>query len=718
MGTFQGEMKNKLTKILGNSQFQIFLLGVGLLFLIQWFLGKPDSLPLLILVDAILLVIVVSLSFSLLRFFSEQTTKPISLVMSIGILNAFLFFLIMFSGTIFDLFFGGSENFDNSTGIIHAFVSVMYGVVIIGFLIYVFLSLRHLFFLRQNRNLNVYFVTMTIFFVLTAICKHYFDWEGVSFLGDTFLIVSILLMFFNSLKISWIAFIVKKEKIYLLVLSVVIITLFVLNLTLVSDDSIHIKILSGLSPSLKTFNTIILLYGAIYFSILFFTTLFHLPTAEAFDRKAQEVSSLQYFSKLITQVLDFKELADTVTDLTLKVGNADAAWIIWKELTNGKENYTSIAAKNIGFIDSELLNKYILNKSKWEKFEDTELMNFDHFDGAAKMSQKFRAAAITPLKTHSEVRGLLVAVRKSDRNFNEEDKTAIATFSDYASVSLENSRLFEESIEKERLEKELDVAREIQRKILPEKNPEYDGLQVSTVFIPAFEVGGDYYDFFEIADDKLGFIIADVSGKGISAAFIMAEVKGIFESLSKIIQSPKEILIKANEILRNTLDSKTFVSAAYGLIDMKTEKLHLARAGHCPILLLRDNSAEAIKPSGMGLGLSNTKQFSKSLSQLEIELKENDAIILYTDGITEAKNETLEDFGEKYFTEILLENRNKDADMISNSVMQEVTLFSQNHSQYDDITLVILKWKPRMFRDGHKTKIDGDKEWQSSAPQL
>ena len=99
-------------------------------------------------------------------------------------------------------------------------------------------------------------------------------------------------------------------------------------------------------------------------------------------------------------------------------------------------------------------------------------------------------------------------------------------------------------------------------------------------------------------------------------------------------------------------------------------------------------------------------------------MKENDTIILYTDGITEAKNETLDDFGEKYFTDILLENCNKDADLISNSVMKEVTLFSKNHFQYDDITLVILKWKPRKFREGQKTKIDGEKEWQSSAPQL
>ena len=118
-------------------------------------------------------------------------------------------------------------------------------------------------------------------------------------------------------------------------------------------------------------------------------------------------------------------------------------------------------------------------------------------------------------------------------------RTAINTFSDYASVAIENSLLLEQSIEKERLEKELDVAREIQKKILPAKNPEFENLSVTSVFIPAFEVGGDYYDFFEISKNKFGFIIADVSGKGITAAFIMAEVKGIFSSLSRMIESPK-----------------------------------------------------------------------------------------------------------------------------------------------------------------------------------
>jgi phosphoserine phosphatase RsbU/P len=123
------------------------------------------------------------------------------------------------------------------------------------------------------------------------------------------------------------------------------------------------------------------------------------------------------------------------------------------------------------------------------------------------------------------------------------------------------------------------------------------------------------------SENKLGFVIADVSGKGISAAFIMAEVKGIFESLSKTIEGPKEILIKANDILKETLDSKSFVSAAYGYFDLVEKKLVFSRAGHCPLFLIRNGSSKQIKPSGLGLGLSDRDYFEKTLEEYSIELE-------------------------------------------------------------------------------------------------
>lgn len=666
-----------------------------------------DGIVYKIINDVLISFTLTFLFISLTSYFERKKASPFSIIMNIGILSAISFFIIAFSESIMSLLFDNLNEMLGNPSSFSAIVTVIYLVPIVGFLSYVFIALRHLFYLKQSGSQKLYFNTMLIFFVFASLTAHYFNSAELSFVKNTFLIISIILMVINSLRISWIAFIVKKEKIALLVLSIVIAILFVVILSNSGDTTVHNQMITSFSPSLYHFTVIIMLYGSIYFSVLFFTTLFHIPTAEAFDRKAQEVSSLQYFSKLITQVLDFDELAETVTDITTKVSSADASWIIWKE----GEDYVPLANKNIGFVDSNLINRFILKKINWDTHNETSFLKLGDFEGGLQITQKYNAVAVSPLKAHGIVKGLLIAVRLGERKFNEEDKNAIATFSDYASVSIENSSLLEESIEKERLEKELDLAREIQKKIVPETNPVYKGLEISSVFIPAFEVGGDYYDFFEISKSKLGFVIADVSGKGISAALIMAEVKGIFESLSKLIDSPKEILIKANEILKRTLDKKTFVSAAYGVIDVETGTMKVSRAGHCPVLLIRNDIAQSVKPSGIGLGISDVEKFVKNLDEEIIELDENDSIILYTDGITEAKNADLDDFGEKYFTEILLENRHKKADELSKKVIEEVTLFSNDYSQYDDITLVILKWK-------QKIKTDGEKIWQNSAPQL
>jgi phosphoserine phosphatase RsbU/P len=438
---------------------------------------------------------------------------------------------------------------------------------------------------------------------------------------------------------------------------------------------------------------------------LFFITLFHLPTAEAFDRKAQEVNSLQYFSKLINEVLDFKDLSETVSEIAMKLCNAEAAWIIWLEEKENKIiSLNNISKSQAEEITAFIFNQEILNQARTEvaSLERLNLINPDNI---------YTSAASAPLKTHNETRGYILAVKKNNFIFDEEDRDAMDTFSDYASVAIENSRLLKESIEKERLEKELDVAREIQRKIIPAKNPEYKNLSISSVFIPAFEVGGDYFDFFEISEDKLGFVIADVSGKGISAAFIMAEIKGIFESLSTIIESPKEIIIKANQILKRTLDRRTFVSAVYGIINFSAGTITVTRAGHCPMILIRDGEALNLKPSGIGLGLNFTNYFEETLEEIQLDFEDDDIFVLYTDGITEAKNNLLEDFGEKEFKKIILENAGCTADEISNKVIKEVTLFSQTNSQHDDITLVIFKWN-------QKLKKHGVKEWQNLTPQL
>ena len=674
----------KTLRNITNTQLQLFLLSAVLIFIVRLILGNPDSLSLMILFDLLIALSIYFLLLTLVKFEKSRGSSSLSLVMNVGILSAIMFFIIAFSDFLMPFLFDNVNLKIKNPDLVYNIISLIYLIVFIGFISYFLLTLRYLFYLNQGKNVKLYFNTMLIFFILAAFSNNFFKGESVSFLSNTFFIVAVLLMIFNSIRISWIAFLSKKEKIYLLILSLVISILFIVNISSSSGDNIHSQIINSYSLSLSQFNTIVMVYGSIYFFMLFFTTLFHLPTAEAYDRKAQEVTSLQYFSKLITEVLDFNDLAETVTDITVKLSGSGAAWIIWKE---GSKNI-SIANKNIGFIESEKLTQEIAERIEFEKLSSTKTLLISENQG-----NRFSVISISPIKTRGVVQGILVAAKGTGQTFTKDDLSAIETFSDYASVAIENSRLLEESIEKERLEKELDVAREIQRKILPSKIPDYPGLQIASVFIPAFEVGGDYYDFFEISKTKLGFVIADVSGKGISAAFIMAEVKGIFESLSKTIDRPKEILIKANDILRSTLDSKTFVSAAYGYIDTLEKKLHFARAGHCPLFLLRDKDSKQIKPSGLGLGLIDNSYFDQTLEEYSVDLKENDTIVLYTDGVTEAKNEQMEDFGDKQFLDILHSSNEATAEELSNKIIKEITVFSSNHAQYDDITLVIFKWQ-------------------------
>jgi phosphoserine phosphatase RsbU/P len=679
----------KVSRNIVTTQVQLFLLAAFLLFIFKIIFGNSDLFYLRIILDILIAASILFLLLALIKFENSRTTTPLSLILNVGILLAIMFFIIMFSDFLLPNIFDSINLKLENPGLVYNIVSFIYVLVLVGIVSFFLITLRHFFYLNHRKNVRIYFNTMLVFFILASLSINIFRHEDLSFLSTTFFVVSVLLMTFNSIRISWIAFLSKKEKIYLLLLSFVITTLFIVNITNSAGDNIYTQIVTAFSPSLKQFIQIIMIYGSIYFLVLFFTTLFHLPTAEAYDRKAQEVTSLQYFSKLITEVLDFNDLAETVTDIAQKLSGSKASWIIWK---NGvKQN--SLAPKNIGFVESDKVTSQILERISFENLTSTKTFSLKEGISEGSSDNSLTVVSVSPIKTRGETQGILVAAKGSGQIFTQDDLNAIETFSDYASVAIENSRLLEESIEKERLEKELDVAREIQRKILPLQVPEYPNLQVASVFIPAFEVGGDYYDFFKISETKLGFVIADVSGKGISAAFIMAEVKGIFESLSKTIERPKEILIKANEILKEALDNKTFVSAAYGYFDLVEKKLVFSRAGHCPLFLLRGGDSKQIRPSGLGLGLSDTEYFEKTLEEYSIDLKENDTIVLYTDGVTEAKNELLEDFGDKLFLEALQSNINLTAEEISNKIIKEITVFSSGHEQYDDITLVIFKWQ-------------------------
>ena len=683
-------MKIKLD--LGNTtqkkKLEYLILSLFAVLIYKFFYPTIDDSFFSIINDLIIYVSVILGFYYTSEITSTKTSNPISLVLNIGILAAILFFLTALSSVLFDSF----GNVNEVSGIIYTIVSIIVFLIYISSATYILSSLRELFLLRQKRPSEKYFNIMLLSIALASISATLaYIYNVLQFIEETFYVVSIVLIVINSFKVSWIAFLTKRQKIFLLFLSSIMSGLFALNFALFGDANIVEQVVFNFSTGVHVFFTLVMLYGNIYFGIVFITTLFHLPTAGAFDQKSEEVASLIDLSKLMTQVLDFKELGDNITLATNKVCNSDSAWLVTEE----NSDHELVSVSNIGYVEADSITESILSEIE-TPLNQVLTLNKKIIKVKIKNDIRtyvFQSLVVVPLKVHKKNNGYLFAAKRQKYYFDEDEKRALGAFADYAAVALENAKLIKESIIKERLESELDAARDIQSKILPDETPKYDELDVVPLFVPAFEVGGDYYDFFKLGNNKLGFVIADVSGKGISASYIMAEVKGIFESLARVIEEPKELLIKANDILKESLDKKNFVTALYGVIDVENGKVKFARAGHMPLLVCSDGVLKSLVPRGIGLGLDSNKIFSTNIDNMEFELNNNDILILYTDGVTESQNAKNEDFGEERFRKIIADNCDDELSNLSRKIFNEVSLFSMDKEQHDDITLVLFKWK-------------------------
>ena len=287
--------------------------------------------------------------------------------------------------------------------------------------------------------------------------------------------------------------------------------------------------------------------------------------------------------------------------------------------------------------------------------------------------------------------------------------------------------LLREKAEKERLEQELRIARQIQMSLLPQGPLRLEGLSVTAHCEPAREVGGDYYDYLPLGDRRVGIIIADVAGKGTSAALYMAELKGLMLSLSQLRTSPRELLIMANRIIAQHLDARSFITMTYAVVDMCTRTLTYARAGHCPLIYLpanggaereaRDGSggtvgvgvqvrtmrkAQIQAPDGLVLGLKidDGQRFESLLEEVTQPLGVGDVVLLFTDGVTEAMNAAGDAFGEERLAALVEEHGDLSPEELRERILREIRAFVGGAGQHDDLTLVLLKVENRGGPEG------------------
>jgi len=503
----------------------------------------------------------------------------------------------------------------------------------------------------------------------------------------------------NSFKFSWIVYLSKREKMFSIGYSLLLFILFIIFNVTLSENGFINKSLLYYSYPLQFFVRIVAIFSVIYFGMSFVVSLFHLPTAEAFDRKRIELSSVQNLSKLITRVFDFKDLVQTVTNLTIEVSEARSAWleiIRHDDAGGGTIRFELVAHKNIMPAEIDLITGDDTGLRRYS-IETKKVVVVDEFirdrrtRNIAQSVRNIGSLICVPLLSQNELIGILYAAKTIEYGFDEEDTALISTFADNASIAIENSRLIEQSIKRERLQQELMVAQKVQKKLLSQTIPKLAGFELDAFSSPAFEVGGDYYDIAILGEKRIGIVVGDVSGKGVSAAFYMAELKGIFQALSKSCTSTTEFLIKANNALFGSIEKSAFISLIYAILNIENATLGLSRAGHCPMIHFQNGKVNLHKPTGIGLGLTGASLFNEVIEEESISVGPGDICVFYTDGVTEARNPEGEEFGTERLIGTIVNNSHLNPQELRKAILDDITSYTGLDSFDDDLTILILK---------------------------
>jgi hypothetical protein len=247
--------------------------------------------------------------------------------------------------------------------------------------------------------------------------------------------------------------------------------------------------------------------------------------------------------------------------------------------------------------------------------------------------------------------------------------------------------------ERQRLQQELEIARSVQMSFLPKSNPSMAELDIASRCAPALEVGGDYYDFIDLHDKRLGVVVGDVSGKGTQAAFFMTLTKGFVHALAGVSNSPSAVLTQVNKLFYESVDRGVFISMVYGVFDTQQHVLTLARAGHNPVIMRKTmaNQVQIVNPMGLALGLDAGETFGKSIQEVSIPFQSGDLFVFYTDGFPEAMNKTLEEFGEDRLCGTVQRYAHGTAAEIMDGVFADMRQFVGKAKQHDDMTIVVVK---------------------------
>ena len=413
-------------------------------------------------------------------------------------------------------------------------------------------------------------------------------------------------------------------------------------------------------------------------------------------RKVERLSTCIKIANLINSELSIGKLLSSVMETTKKTFVADAVSLLLIDDKSGDLTF-QIA---LGEVGDEIKEIFRLKKGQGIagtvaitgiplNLEDVYQHPKFSPENDKKTKYRTRAMLCVPLKVSGKIIGVIQVINKLTKPFvfSHEELEMLVTISSSVAVAIDTAKMHKIILQRETLERDLKLAREVQESFLPKELPMVETYRFAALNQPALEIGGDFYNFFKLPEDKLGIVLGDVSGKGVPAALQMARLMSDFRYISQVDPAPEKVLTQINNTLCERSYRGMFTTAVFCLLDMKNRKLSVANGGHLSLLLKRENSIQEIgSASGTPLGVLPNMQYS----QEEYSLQSGDEILIFTDGVTEPKNKQQEEFGLDRLKNMFADHAGSPEEFLQN-LENSIKLFIGDAPQFDDLTSLTFK---------------------------
>ncbi|MBY0425870.1 MAG: serine/threonine-protein phosphatase, partial [Cytophagales bacterium] len=491
-----------------------------------------------------------------------------------------------------------------------------------------------------------------------------------------------------SFNVKWVAYLNSKLKWRSLLLMFLLLAMALIFAYSVFQHSYYSN--PAVDPARLVFLVAVMVFIICYSVVSHLVVLFNLPTSSVFEQKFEEVMSVQRLSESFLEGKTEGEMYGILSETSMATVLADGCWI-------ESEDSEKIILLS-GLTVSEVENvKNCLTMA--EREGDSDLFIVKSLKESVKNSRfKYtKYASLVMLSLHSQKGKLarIYLVKEVRDGFDLEMVNILKTYVAQAAVSIENLRLLEKALQNERYATELVTAREVQKRLLPNGLIENEDFSMVAFCKTSEEMGGDYFDYFSLGNGRFAFVLGDVSGKGTSAAFNLAQVKGIFQALVQLNLPPIQFMSMANAAIGRCLEKSSFVTLTYCLVDSNTKTMEMVRAGHCPALVYssQSNSSSFYRQKGLGLGILRGKDISTHLENVNYSYGDGDVVLLYSDGLSEARNPGGDEYGYDRIKNFVDFNHHLSTSEMQDKLIKEIEEFTHNDLSRDDLSFMVVKFK-------------------------